>query len=215
MFNNILVYGDWNHSYQAILTDCVVETSANFNGMMKDCSIEGNISLSVSGETSIIDCAGGETVLIDMVAGVATTLNIKRYAGGINLVNCDQSGDVASLSMDVGRIVLDSTCVGGNIKVGGSAVLTNNSVGSVVNDLSLINPVTQNMLLQEILGLSQSNFLMSNQTYTVSGSLETCIIRTFETAADTTSQTNPIATYDVNASYDGNGLLNSYKVTKQ
>ena len=84
------------------------------------------------------------------------------------------------------------------------------SVGT--NEADIIN---ESPLMKQILGLSQSNFEMTGQTYSVSGSLETCVINIYPTAADLSGGTNVTATYDVLASYDVNGLLDDYKVTKR
>lgn len=66
----------------------------------------------------------------------------------------------------------------------------------------------------EILGLSQSNFRMTNQTYSAEGCLLTALITTYPTATDTENQTNPIAQYNVTATYDPTGKLIDYKVVK-
>lgn len=94
--------------------------------------------------------------------------------------------------------------------------LVNTDRNGIVSDIT--GSTTQTLLIErtaEILGLVQSNFSMVNHTYTSSGSLETCVIKTYPTSDDLQLDINPIATYDVDATYDVNGLLNSYKVTKR
>lgn len=216
-FDGLYIYGDFAHSYQTVLRGCFTNTIVNFNGVMQDCALEGDIGLSPVAEASLVDCVAGNAsgfITFDKVAGTGTSLNVKRYAGGVVLINSDHVDDKTALVMDAGRITLDSSCTAGSIALAGDAQLIDNSVGATVNSTSLIDPYVQKTMLSEILGLNQSNFAMTNQTYTVSGSLETAIIKTYPTAAELNLDTNEIAEYAVAATYDGNGLLNSYKVTK-
>jgi hypothetical protein len=218
MFERLYVYGDFANSYQTVLQNCFTSTIARFNGVMKDTAIEGNISLSTVGETSIIDCAGGnaqETVTIDKLVGVGTILNVRRYSGDLNIINSDTAGDMSTVVMDNGSIILDSSCTNGTIDLGGFSNLTDNSAGLTVNSLPLLNPVVINSQMTEILGLSQSNFAMKNQTYSPEGNLETALVKIYPTATDVTNDTNPIAIYDVLSTYDGSGLLTNYTVKKQ
>lgn len=64
----------------------------------------------------------------------------------------------------------------------------------------------------DILGLVQSNTVISNQTYDVNNNLTSATIKIYPTATDANNDTNIIKTFNMSATYDGNGLLNNYKV---
>lgn len=69
-------------------------------------------------------------------------------------------------------------------------------------------------ITKQILGLSQGNFVMKNQTYDANGRLLTSNMYTYENAADANSETNPIHSYYIVSTYDVNGNLTNYKVTE-
>jgi len=66
--------------------------------------------------------------------------------------------------------------------------------------------------LDHILGLVQSNFSMTGQTYDSDGNMTAASISIYPTAADTAAETNAIASYSVVGVYTA-GLLTDYKVT--
>jgi len=65
-----------------------------------------------------------------------------------------------------------------------------------------------------ILGLDQSNFRIKDQVYNANNQLLSSTIRLYDNATDTNNDVNPIKEYFMTATYDGNGLLTSYKVTE-
>lgn len=67
-------------------------------------------------------------------------------------------------------------------------------------------------VMKQILGMVQSNFNMSGQTYDSEGRLEFATINTYPTAVDTENGTNSLHSYTVDAVYDGSGNLTDYKV---
>lgn len=218
MFKEVHIYGDFADSYQCVLQNCFTNTMLNFNGVMKDCAIEGNIGLSVSGETSILDCAGGdanEIITIDKLAGQATSLNVRRYAGGLTILNSDQPTDKCGLLMEGGKVTIDSSCTDGIFGIAGTADLVNSGgTGVTINSESLIEPNEWNSYFKEILGLSQSNFVMANQVYDVNNNMTSANVYTYLTAADANADTNRLFEYTVTATYDGDNNVSSYIVVK-
>lgn len=72
------------------------------------------------------------------------------------------------------------------------------------------------VLIKRILGLSQENYRLFDTTYDASGQrLTSCTIKIYGSKADTLADTNPIATYNMVATYDVDGQLGSYRVTKE
>ncbi len=84
---------------------------------------------------------------------------------------------------------------------------------SDINDIqdSLNNLATK---LSNVLGLSQSNYRLTEQIYDSNGCLTSAKISIYSNASDTNSQTNPIAEYTVTATYNANNELIDYKVTE-
>lgn len=68
--------------------------------------------------------------------------------------------------------------------------------------------------LCKVLGLVQSNYRLTNQIYNSDGCLTSATISIYNSANDTDSQTNPIATYTITATYNSTGELIDYKVTE-
>ena len=69
-------------------------------------------------------------------------------------------------------------------------------------------------LLKRILGLSQENYRIISPTYDSNGNLLTSILRIYPTATDCNNDTNKTAEYHVDATYDSQGIMTAYKVTK-
>lgn len=84
-----------------------------------------------------------------------------------------------------------------------------NEVGQVTSQLTL-----QDTTLSYILGLVQSNFRITNQSYDGNGNLTSATITIYPTAADVDTETNAIASYSVSATYGGSGNLTNYQVKK-
>lgn len=88
----------------------------------------------------------------------------------------------------------------------------------------LVEPVSNSDiydLVKRVLGLSQENYRLTEQVYDANGCLTSAKIAIYSSASDTQDQINPIAEYQVSATYDvvvidGNNVsqLIDYKVTE-
>lgn len=76
--------------------------------------------------------------------------------------------------------------------------------------------VTNNVmeLLKRILGLSQENYRIFNPVYDSNKSMTSAIIKIYPTAGDVDVDTNVIAQYQINATYDSQNRMTGYKVKK-
>jgi hypothetical protein len=79
----------------------------------------------------------------------------------------------------------------------------------VADTLSAIKSETDK--IKFILGLTQSNMVITNQIYDSDNNLISATIRIYPTASDANSNTNILATYSMTATYTA-GLLTNYKV---
>lgn len=83
-------------------------------------------------------------------------------------------------------------------------------------DLTDINQILEEVLdkVCKILGLSQSNYKLSDQVYNSDNCLTSATITIYPTATDLANDTNAIASYSVTAVYDSNGRLIDYRVVE-
>jgi len=119
---------------------CDVGALPSFRGTMHDCTLGGVVTLtSGSDQYKFNSCesgvAGTATAVIDVNSVSNIDLQVRDYDGGIELRNV-VSGNV-SIDLNSGRVVIDSTCTGGTIVVGGTGRLTDNGT-MTVEDSSLV-----------------------------------------------------------------------------
>jgi len=93
------------------------------------------------------------------------------------------------------------------------------SVRNKVEDSVWDHPVLDNIqsgsfgeAIARILGLNQQNIRMFNQVYDGSRNLVSCSMKIYKTASDVDTDTDPLAIYVMNATYDIDGKLTDYKL---
>ena len=135
------------------IVNCVVQDIVFFNGIIDNCILEGNIQLGGTETATIKDCVSGisgqETPIIDM-GGDGPTLSLRNYNGGIELTNkTGNTYPTASMDINSGQVILDSTLIHGEITVRGIGKLTDNTdpTSNVVVFNEMLNPVTVNQSL--------------------------------------------------------------------
>lgn len=83
-----------------------------------------------------------------------------------------------------------------------------------VDSLGGITPETDEMI-RRILGLSQENYRIINPQYDTRNNLIGGIIKIYPTSADVETDTNAIASYEIEAQFKANNhMMSSYKVKK-
>lgn len=79
--------------------------------------------------------AGGGTPIIDFGAAIGNTnLSMRKYSGGIEFQNINQSGTDAISLEGFGQYILNANCSGGNLSVRGTFKATDNASGAVTVD---------------------------------------------------------------------------------
>jgi len=140
---NIIINGDYNNSHLHC-KNCEIGDVQNVGGLMANCNLSGTLSmtatepLTIKHSVSIIP--GTNSPIIDMVLGQSALLNLRDYSGGITIINCDSSGDTATIEMSAGKIHLDSSNIDGLIDCRGLAMLDDNSNGTTVLTNALLDP---------------------------------------------------------------------------
>jgi photosystem II stability/assembly factor-like uncharacterized protein len=90
------------------------------------------------------------------------------------------------------------------------------SLGDVVSDLEGVTTDLTEIqeTLRRILGLTQENIRITNHIYDGGGNLTSAQITLYPTAADVAAETNAIATYALEASYNGDNRLTDYSIRR-
>lgn len=147
--------------------------------------------------------------------GLTPTIDVWN-SGGTLVVNGSSMTEVAGgfyyfnfSSYDESQDYFIRADAGPSLALTDRYVATTNEVGQVTNQLTV-----QDTNLSYILGLVQSNFRMTNQSYDGNGNMTSATITIYPTAADVDAQTNAIASYAVSATYGGTGQLTNYQVKK-
>lgn len=209
VFQNIKISGTLNgitHAHQ-----CFINNLINFQGLMMGCILEGNMFLTGTSTVHLIDCRSGvpgtSTPTIDM-GGSGRGLGVRAYAGGLKITNLTGAENI-SLDFISGQVQIDSTCTNGTIVIRGNCTVVDNS-GS---GCTVINQSIQT-LVSRVLGLTQENFRIFSPVHDSNNNLTSATIKIYPSKTDTDADTNIIDTYSMNATYDGNGNIATYKVTK-
>jgi hypothetical protein len=90
---------------------------------------------------------------------------------------------------------------------------SNDSLVQIRQDLEDLNSEVTQALIR-LLGLTQENFRTFDQVYDTNNALVLSKIRIYPTPSDTTADTNPLAEYQMDASYDSSGRLVDYRVIR-
>ncbi len=67
-------------------------------------------------------------------------------------------------------------------------------------------------LIRKTLGLSQSNYLLKNPVYDKNKNLVSATIKIFNSASDCNNDVSPLASYNIVATFNSKGLMQTYKV---
>lgn len=140
-FNNASITGVLDGG--CVLSDCEIIPPLSFvEGTVRRCLIEaGTITLSGSEDVHILDSwsgvAGLATPIINY-GGSGRNLVIRNWSGGIEIQN-KTGADPVSIDLVAGQIVLDSTVTAGSFRVAGNGRLVDNSTGTTVNKVGLVN----------------------------------------------------------------------------
>lgn len=117
---------------------CHLQSIAGVSGDFIECGLEDNVT--VAGLSTFSKCYSdvpgiGQPWL--SLNGGAYGVGVRGYHGGLELRNVSNIGASVSMDGDSARWTLASTCTAGNIVLGGTYQLTDNSAGSTVVETGL------------------------------------------------------------------------------
>jgi hypothetical protein len=219
-FKNLKLSGDFNDS-QIIASDCVVLSALNVYGIFKRCQLAGQTKFSSVSSSTLIDCFAGvlnpslanNHHVLNFESAGTHRVNIKNVSGYFLFANSTDSNNYLEVDMHTGKIDILASCTAGTLTIRGMATVDNQSL-MTVNDTENFNLSGHNINISAILGLSQSNFIITGQTYNGDGNLTDAVVTTYLTSVDAIAGTNPSHQYIVSATYDGAGILMEYSSIK-
>lgn len=138
---------------------CNIEILTGLTGILRRCGLNQSVTLAALGETILDSCfstsPGSVIPIITMTA--SSHLNIRNYSGDIQINSCE-AGNIASIDLDPGHLVIDSSCTGGMIIVRGIGRLTNNgAAGVTVIDAGFLDASEFDILYHAIAGNADVN----------------------------------------------------------
>jgi len=113
--------------------------------VITDCLLEGHLSVvsGYTGQITLLDCysaVAGQGTPTFNVGNSTSKLVIRDYAGGIKLINSNQSGYTASIDMSSGNVIIDSSIIAGTFVIRGLSDYTNNSTTANIITTGLLSP---------------------------------------------------------------------------
>lgn len=121
-----------------LLENCIIDNAtaeglvaSSANVIIRNCLFRGTTTVpsNYTGQIRAIDCysdvAGADTPVIDM-QGADANFIFRNYSGGIKFDNINTSKS-HSVDLNSGQVILDASCVQGNITIRGVGRVTDNS----------------------------------------------------------------------------------------
>lgn len=146
VFNDMEISGAFNG--RVVLNNCRTSNVTQFSGVMRRCEFSDTVQIDANNTARITltDCQssvpGTSTPVLDW-NNAACDGEIRKYAGGIRLLNFTQPGQSFSFDIVSGHVVIDESCTEGTIVVRGSAKITDNTLANsniVVDTSGLVYP---------------------------------------------------------------------------
>ena len=121
-----------------LIENSMVGNIDNFNGIIYNSGLGGEITLSPNATATFTDCKsvipGTDSPVVSKYNGhtASVSFNNRAYSGGLRLKDWNNPGDVTTLEYIAGRANIDPTCVDGLIVIRGVGTL-NNETGTASN----------------------------------------------------------------------------------
>jgi len=223
IYDAILTAGikDWTNSELEQIRDALgvdgTKTTAT-GGQLQDVATEANATANTN--TIVSEVNINETKIDSIISTLSslvaniwsyTTRTLTSFGSLVNDIADQVWDELLSEHLNVGSTgkALDDADATADPSAVAQAVWAELTAGS--------GSSTFGELVKRIAGLCQENYRIFNQTYTTIGGLSyltSATIKIYPSAVDTNADTNSIASYSVVSSYDAQGRLTNYKVTK-
>jgi len=152
-FDCLVITGAQGGTGYATCIDSILYAVTGFRGLASNCCLHTSIALAVGGATDYADfirchsIQGGVTVTVgapdivsfkDFIGSMILTVQtagavlLTGYKGDLEID--EMTGGTLDIYANGADITINADCTGGTIDIYGSAVVTDNSIGAVVND---------------------------------------------------------------------------------
>lgn len=149
-FYHCTMRGSYTTNKPIVVQESVLDDGFQLTGYFETCTVNG--TMNVVGSANVINCTsaipGLLTPTFNMNSGLASTLSVRNWSGGILVQNMDHASDIATVEMAQGRVFLDNTNVDGLISIRGLAFFDDTSAGTIVETSALFDP-SKTVLLPE------------------------------------------------------------------
>jgi len=137
-FWRLVITGTQGGTGFAFYNNCVLTNVVSLRGMLHECMLFGTNALATGGGTDNIDfhkchaMMGAATITVNS----PDLINFFDFEG--ELILQTMTGGEINIYSSVGtQVIINNTCTAGTINIYGNAIVTDNSVGTVVNDYTL------------------------------------------------------------------------------
>lgn len=125
-------------------TECVLLNNGYLNGFYKSCALNGDLFCIPNSQVLLEDCmsniAGLGRPSISMSAGTVK-LSLRGQKGGLDIRDCNQAGDEATVEMMPGSVSINASCTAGEIVLRGVGVNQINTSADIITD-EMVHSIT-------------------------------------------------------------------------
>jgi len=122
--------------------DCDLINVADLGGEMLRCGLSGTIAMD-TGQSTFEQCyslvPGVATPILDIV-GPGRSVGVRSYSGGLELRNMTSAGNLVTVEL-IGHAIVAASCTAGTLVLRGIAELDDNSVGTTLDTVALLDPL--------------------------------------------------------------------------
>lgn len=145
VFERLSLYGELCGTWNTLI-DCWTYNITNFLGWVRGGSIERvELAPYLNPDPFSLGSSYFDDV-VPMYADIKSVL-VMNTAVSVSFTNCTdiveiqnmEEGEVINIALSGGQVIIDSTCVGGDVHISGVGVLEDNSSGPVVDSVGLLN----------------------------------------------------------------------------
>lgn len=127
---------DGSNASPTVYQTCTMGNNTLGLHRLDECGLSGTITLAEAGVYDWIMChsrvAGSGAPGVDVGTAIGdTSLNMRRYSGGIELSNMGDTGTDKMSLEGTGQLILGASCSGGSISIRGAFTVTDNASGVV------------------------------------------------------------------------------------
>jgi len=159
-----------------IAEECVLLNGTSLNGYYQNCALDGDLVCVDGSEVLMDNCmsniAGLGRPSISMNAAGTAKLSLRGQRGGMDIRDCNQPTDEATIEMMPGSVSVASSCVDGVIVLRGIGLSQINTVADIITD-----EMVHSILPVEILAIAAAVWDYTTAAATTAGSMGEYVLK--------------------------------------